>query len=235
MKQQLKKWLPHHWKLQLKLLQRYYDEQKNHSVYSKNYHSENIGEHQIELKQVIKKGEFHENKIHNLKIVGSKINNLIIQPNEVFSFWKLIGKPTQKNGFKEGRNLINNHISSDFGGGICQFSSILYFLALQSGLKILERFPHSVDIYKENERFTPLGSDCTVVYGYKDLQIQNVFSFPVQLQCFISDEELHLNLISPNEIDTNIIYFNYSEVDNGVWVETFCNDKTLFNNFYLRI
>ena len=124
MKRLLQKHLPHHWKLQLKLLQRYFDEQKNQYSYPKNYSPENISEHKLEIRQAIKKGEFYENKVHNLKIVGSKINNLVIQPNEVFSFWKLIGKPTQKNHFKEGRNLIKTHISSDVGGGICQLSSI---------------------------------------------------------------------------------------------------------------
>ncbi|GAA5097209.1 hypothetical protein GCM10023210_31950 [Chryseobacterium ginsengisoli] len=235
MKQQLRKWLPHHWKMQLKLLQMYFDEQKTQYSYSKNYSLEDIGEYKIELRQIIKKGEFHENKVHNLKIVGSKVNNLIIQPNEVFSFWKLIGKPSESNGFKEGRNLIKNNISSDFGGGICQFSSILYFLALQSGLKIIERFPHSIDIYKESERFTPLGSDCTVVYGYKDLQIQNPFSFPIQLRCSVSEEELSLSLISPNEIILNTIDFKYSEAEKGVWAETLSNNKTLLKNFYIRL
>jgi len=186
MKRLLKKYLPHHWKLQLKLLRRYFAEQKTQYSYPKNYSPENIGEYQFELKQVIKKGEFHENKVHNLRIVGSKINTLIIQPNEVFSFWKSVGKPNEKNGFKEGRNLIKTHISSDFGGGICQFSSILYFLALQSGLKIIERFPHSIDVYKEYERFTPLGSDCTVVYGYKDLQFQNPFPFSRSINLYSS-------------------------------------------------
>jgi vancomycin resistance protein VanW len=235
MKQQLRKWLPHHWKMQLKLLQRYFDEQKTQYSYPKNYSLEDIGEYKIELSQIIKKGEFHENKVHNLKIVGSKVNNLIIQPNEVFSFWKLIGKPSESNGFKEGRNLIKNNISSDFGGGICQFSSILYFLALQSGLKIIERFPHSIDIYKESERFTPLGSDCTVVYGYKDLQIQNPFSFPIQLRCSVSDDELFMSLISPDEIILNKIAFQYSEAENGVWVETLSDNKTLLKNFYIRL
>lgn len=235
MKQQLKKWLPHHWKMQLKLLQRYFDEQKAQYSYSKNYSLEDIGEYKIELSQIIRKGEFHENKVHNLWIVGNKINHLIIKPNEVFSFWKLIGKPSENNGFKEGRNLIKNNISSDFGGGICQFSSILYFLALQSGLKIIERFPHSIDIYKENERFTPLGSDCTVVYGYKDLQIQNPFSFPIQLRCSVSEEELSLSLISPNKIILNTIDFKYSEAEKGVWVETLSNNKTLLKNFYIRL
>ncbi|WP_308006019.1 VanW family protein [uncultured Chryseobacterium sp.] len=235
MKQQIKKCIPHHWKLQLKLLQRYFGERKTKYVYSKDYSSENIGEYKIELRQVIKKGEFYENKLHNLKIVGEKINHLIIHPNEVFSFWKLTGKPSKSNGFKEGRNLIKDHISSDFGGGICQFSSILYFLALQSGLKIIERFPHSIDIYKDHERFTPLGSDCTVVYGYKDLQLQNPFSFPVQLQCSVGDGELLVSLFSQEKIIIHPIDFTYSETEKGVWAETHRNGEILAKNFYIRL
>lgn len=235
MKQQLKNWIPHSWKLKLKLLQRYIDERKNNHSYPKEYISENIGKHSIQLQQIIKKGTFHQNKIHNLKVVGNKINNLVIYPDEVFSFWKVVGKPSKKNNFKEGRNLIKNHISSDIGGGICQFSSILYYLALQSGLRILERFPHSIDIYKEEERFTPLGSDCTVVYGYKDLQIQNIFQSPVQLKCTITDNELHLSLISANELEVQEIQFKYLETEKGIWVETLSNSKTLFKNFYIRL
>ncbi len=235
MRQQLRKLLPHGFKLQWKLLRRYINESKAQYSYPKYYSSENIGEYKTELRQIIRKGEFYENKLHNLKIVGEKINHLIIYPNEVFSFWKLIGKPNEKNNFKEGRNLIKNHISSDFGGGICQFSSILYFLALQSGLKIIERFPHSIDIYKDHERFTPLGSDCTVVYGYKDLQFQNTLSFPVQLQCFVNDEELYVCFLSPKEIVFNTINFSYSETENGVWVETLQNGKVLLKNFYIRL
>lgn len=235
MKQQLKNWLPHSWKLQMKLMQRYLDEQKNKYAYPKEYRSENIGKHSVNLQQIIKTGTFHQNKIHNLKVVGDKINNLVMHPGEVFSFWKMIGKPSKKNNFKEGRNLINNTISSDFGGGICQISSILYYLALQSGLKILERYPHSMDIYKEEERFTPLGSDCTVVYGYKDLQIQNSFPFPVQLKCLVNDDELHLSLISPDQVVLNEIDFKYDETEKGVWVETLINSQTLFKNFYIRL
>lgn len=235
MRQQLRKLLPHGFKLQWKLLRRYINESKAQYSYPKYYSSENIGEYKTELRQIIRKGEFYENKLHNLKIVGEKINHLIIHPNEVFSFWKLIGKPNEKNNFKEGRNLIKNNISSDFGGGICQFSSILYFLALKSGLKIIERYPHSIDIYKDHERFTPLGSDCTVVYGYKDLQFQNTFSFPVQLQYFVNDEELYVCFLSPKEIVLNTIDFNYSETENGVWVETLQNGKVLLKNFYIRL
>lgn len=42
MKHQLRKWLPYHWKMQLKLLQRYFDERKNQYCYPKNYNLDKI-------------------------------------------------------------------------------------------------------------------------------------------------------------------------------------------------
>lgn len=235
MKYFLRKYLPHPIKLQIKLLQRFCYEQKTQYSYSKKYSSESIGEYKIEIRQTIKKGDYYKNKIHNLKIVSDKLNNLLINPNEVFSFWKSVGKPTEKNNFRKGRNLKNDNISSDFGGGICQFSSIIYFLALQCGLKIIERYPHSIDIYQEHERFMPLGSDSTVVYGYKDLQIQNTFSFPIQFQCSVNEQELQLKIISTQKIILNEIKFNYSETNGGVWVETLSNDYNFHKNFYIRL
>lgn len=235
MRRLLKNVIPSRWKLQLKLMQRYFREQRTGFQYPEEYLKEDIGPYKNEFRQDIKKGEYIENKIHNLKIVSGKINNLVIKPGEVLSFWKLIGKPTLENNFKEGRNLIGNSISSGTGGGICQFSSILYYAALQAGFRIIERYPHSVDIYKEGERFTPLGSDCTVVYGYKDLQIQNCFPFPVQFRSFVSNQELHLILISPENILLNDIRFQYSETGKGVWVETFAGSRLLFKNFYIRL
>lgn len=235
MKLILKKILPDPLKLHIKLIQRYFHELQSHYRYPNQYVADRIGEHIFDLTQVIRKGEFSENKIHNLKVVSDKIHNLVIQPGEVFSFWKLVGKANQKNHFKEGRNLIKNNISSGTGGGICQFSSILYYAALQAGLKIIERYPHSIDIYREHERFTPLGSDCTVVYGYKDLQIQNIFSYPIQFQSLVSNDELQLSLISPEKIHLNTIHFKYTEEEKGIWVETFADGRFLCKNFYIRL
>lgn len=235
MRKTARKLLPNFLKLQIKIWQRYFDERKNPFVYSSIFSENLIGEFKTELKQTIRKGEFRENKIHNLKIVAEKINHLIIQPDEVFSFWKTVGKPDLKNNFRQGRNLIQNKISNDFGGGICQFSSVIYFLALQSGLKIIERHSHSIDIYREDERFTPLGSDSTVAFGYKDLRIQNIFSFPVQFDTVVTEDELILNIISHKKIDLQKISFNYTDCEKGVWVETILNGESLLKNFYIRL
>ena len=235
MRKIIRKVLPKSLKLQIKLFQRFILDLKKPFVYSKNKSLEKIGNFSIELSQPIMPSEFFENKIHNLTVVSEKINHLIIQPGEVFSFWKTVGKPSLKNGFKEGRNLIQNKISTDLGGGICQFSSILYYLAIQSGLQIIERYSHSLDIYKEHERFTPLGSDCTVSYGYKDLQILNSLSFPIQFYSKIEDNRLILEIISNQKIEQKNIHFLYHETKNGVEVETIMNDKKLFKNFYKRL
>lgn len=42
------------------------------------------------------------NKITNLKIATSKVNKVVIYPGEVFSYWKLIGKPTKRKGYLKG-------------------------------------------------------------------------------------------------------------------------------------
>ena len=235
MKKLLQKILPYSVKLQLKLLQRKLQEQKKQFNYSQDYLEENLGTCQFEINQPIKEGLFFENKVYNLKLVGEKINNLIIKPNEVFSFWKLVGKPTAKKGFKKGRNLINGEVSDDFGGGICQFSSILYYLALQTGFKIIERNAHSLDIYKEDERFTPLGGDSTVVFGYKDLQFQNMHSFPTQLKSEISENTIILKIFANNEIQTKNVQFDYINVENGVEVDTKIEGNLLYKNFYKRL
>lgn len=46
--------------------------------------------------------QLQENKITNLKIAVSKIDGIIINPGEVFSFWKLVGKTTRNKGYIEG-------------------------------------------------------------------------------------------------------------------------------------
>lgn len=234
MRKLLQKVVPYPVKLQIKLMQRKFHEWKKRYTYPSKYLNEDLGNCQFELIQPIKQGLFFENKIHNLKLVRTKINNLVVKPNEVFSFWKLVGKPTEKNQFKKGRNLINGKLSDDFGGGICQFSSILYHLALQTGFEIIERHSHSLDIYEENERFTPLGADSTVVFGYKDLQFKNIGNASLQFQSSITNSEISLKIFAEKKISLKNVEFDHTVLKNGVEVNTLVDNHLLFKNFYRR-
>lgn len=185
---------------------------------------------------VVLEGQFFENKIHNLKLAAEKINTIIIEPNQYFSFWKCVGEATAENGFKEGRNLIDGEISSAIGGGICQYSSFLYsFLVNINGLKIIERHPHSLDIYKEEERFVPLGADATVSYGFKDFQFQNCLDFPIQLKTEVKDKSLLLQLFANEKVVSKLLNFEYKEVEKGVFVKTFLDENLISTHFYKRL
>ena len=54
-------------------------------------------------------------------------------------------------------------------------SGLIYYVSLMAGLEVLERHPHSRDIYDDQTRYAPLGADATVAYGFKDLRVLNLF------------------------------------------------------------
>lgn len=165
-------------------------------------------------------GHHLERKKHNLTLAIQKLQNVVILPGQIFSFWHLVGNPTTKAGYVEGRTITGEELATSVGGGLCQLSGMLYFLALKSGLTIRERHPHSKDIYTDATRFAPLGSDATVVYGYKDLQIQNHLSSPICFRFFITEQNIQACLCSPQPIAQAEVEFRSQRLESATHVET---------------
>ena len=163
----------------------------------------------ISIQQQVKVNNSSANKIFNLKLAINSINNIEITPRQIFSFWKLVGCPSEKNGYKKSRTIINGELEAATGGGLCQLSGLIYFLSIQTGLTILERHPHSIDIYKDEERFTPLGSDATVAYGYKDCRIKNEYPFPVYFSFMLDENALTGIVWAAENITLQKISFDY--------------------------
>ena len=174
---------------------------------------------QTSMQQPIRKKEYSENKKHNLKLAIDHIENILILPNQIFSYWHLIPRPIPQNGFKKGRNLLGNSLALDYGGGLCQLSGIMYHLILEADLEILERHPHSMDIYTEATRYTPLGSDATVVYGHKDLRFRNNFDFPINFQFEILEDAIWIYLCANHPIEKCAIEFLMEKKENGKQVQ----------------
>jgi vancomycin resistance protein VanW len=115
-----------------------------------------------------------DQKRANLAKAIGVMQGLIIKPGQTLSVWHCLGPPTQAQGWASGRTIINDVMTTDPGGGLCQFSSLIYHLGLLAGLTVIERHHHSRDIYTTDAaRFTPLGLDATIVYGFKDLRMRN--------------------------------------------------------------
>ncbi|MEL1245351.1 VanW family protein [Flavobacterium sp. DGU11] len=159
----------------------------------------------ITVTQEVKPSETFDNKIYNLTLASEKISQYVLLPNQVFSFWSIIGNPERE--FKKGRSIINGQLSEESGGGLCQVSGIIYYAALLSGLQVLERHNHSMDIYMDETRFTPLGTDATVVYGYKDLRVRNNFSFPLKFHLEVEGNTISASLQTAEKIQEKTLSF----------------------------
>ncbi|MDF3821099.1 VanW family protein [Leptospira sp. 96542] len=170
--------------------------------------SEQLFSHSVTLSLPILQTETFENKLHNLTTAIDCIQGVCLHQNEILSFWKQIGYPSAKKGYKEGRVISNNELKLDIAGGLCQLSGIIYYVSIQSKLNILERHNHSKDIYNDSTRFTPLGTDASVVYPTKDLRVQNPFPFPIQFYFDLTNTSLRVNIRSKEKLPTCSLLFS---------------------------
>lgn len=132
-----------------------------------------------------------EAKIHNLRIAVKQLHGTVLEPGQVLSYWRLIGKPTAKKGYREGMILHYGKMQLGVGGGLCQLSNLLYWITLHSPLQVIERYRHSYDVFPDAQRTQPFGSGATCAYNYLDLMIHNPTDEPYQLWLTIGDQELH--------------------------------------------
>lgn len=174
--------------------------------------------------QPVRKTVSSENKVHNIRLAAGCINGIEIKPGQVFSFWHLVGPPSESKGYKKGRTIRNEQLEEVTGGGLCQLSGIIYLLALKAGLQIEERHAHSMDIYQEEERFSPLGSDATIAFGYKDLRFRNTSGQSVCFQISPETEKITVYLRSREPLRLFEPRFVTSQTPTTVAVETLLED-----------
>lgn len=127
------------------------------------------------------------NKISSLKTAASLINNVVIDPGEVFSFWRLVGRPTEKRGFLSGLQLSFGDLVSMAGGGLCQFSNLLHWMVLHTPMEVTERHRHDFDPFPDYRRTVPFGTGATIFYNYMDLMFKNNTSWKFQLKTWVDE------------------------------------------------
>lgn len=158
--------------------------------------------HSLVLTQPFMPSPTLEAKKHNLREAARLINRVTVMPDETFSFWRIVGNPNDPSRFVEGRSIRAGVATTDRGGGLCQISGIIHHAALLAGWKVTERHNHSIDLYTDETRFAPLGTDATVFYGFKDLRIVNDTPAPLKFHIDILPTELKLTVTSSLPITT---------------------------------
>ncbi|MFZ5828131.1 MAG: VanW family protein [Bacillota bacterium] len=131
-----------------------------------------------------------ENKVTNLRIALARLNGLVLEPGETFSYWRLIGSPSARNGYVEGLALHNGELRVEVAGGLCQLSNLIYWMTLHTPLTVTERWRHNYDVFPDADRTLPFGSGATCFYNYVDLQIRNETGQRMVLHLYLTDTDL---------------------------------------------
>lgn len=131
-----------------------------------------------------------QTRIENINLAISKLNGVIIENGNEFSFNNTIGPMDESNGFKKATGFDSNGKKIKIsGGGICQISSTLYNSALIAGFEITERHPHSRRVY-----YVPKDKDATIFYGSLDLKFINNSGYKVRIDASATDSTVTINL-----------------------------------------
>jgi vancomycin resistance protein YoaR len=109
-------------------------------------------------------------KVQNLRIATAAVDGLVLEPGEVFSFWRAAGRATRAKGYVIGRELRLGCMIPSIGGGICQLTNALSRVAHEAGMEIVERHSHSVH---PEGFFIDATTDATVFWNYIDFRFRS--------------------------------------------------------------
>ncbi|MDD6395224.1 MAG: VanW family protein [Acutalibacteraceae bacterium] len=136
-----------------------------------------------------------EKAAYNINHYGNFTDGYILQPGEEFSYNKTVGKRTEANGFMKAPVYVASGSMDDYGGGICQVSTALYYVALQANLQITERHNHfyTVGYWKV------AGVDATVDWGRLDFKFKNNKEYPIKITCTYAKRQLTVSIMGTSD------------------------------------
>ena len=152
--------------------------------------------------------KLQENKAVNLKLAAPKVNGILIQPGETFSFWQLVGKTSAAKGSKEGLTIRNGKTSAGIGGGMCQFTNLIHWMVLHSPLTVVEHHHHDqYDFFPDYGRKVPFGTGTSIMYNYLDYRFINHTDQTFQIFIWVTDKYLcgELRCERPLELSRKIV------------------------------
>lgn len=207
-----------------------------------------IARHQSVMRRTLGSSDMRlqEQKVTNLEVACKKLDGIVIQSGEIFSFWDIVGNPSYKNGYVDGMLLSNGKVVEGVGGGLCQMSNFLCWIFLHSDIEIVERHHHSRDVFPDSGRVLPFGSGATNFYNLMDFKVKNISEYPLQIDIFTNEKYLKGRILSSQKaeqkfsiiekyhcfVQKNDRYFRY----NQIWRQKKINGKIIseekiFTNF----
>ena len=132
-----------------------------------------------------------KNKVINLKIASKKIDGIIVNPGEEFSFWNLVGGVNKRKGYLEGLTISNSKLGKGIGGGLCQMANMIHWLVLHTPLQVTELHHHSDALFPDVKRRVPFGTGTSISYKAVDYRFKNVTQYPIQIRIWLDETMLY--------------------------------------------
>lgn len=148
------------------------------------------------IEELIGKGDstfYHSiaNRIHNIGLAARRVSGTLVKPGEVFSLIETLGEVSSATGYRSAWVISNGRTELGDGGGVCQVSTTLFRAALNTGLPIMERHPHSYRVaYYEQD--SPPGIDATVFAPRVDLKFKNNTPGHILIQAVVDESNRYL-------------------------------------------
>ena len=154
---------------------------------------------------------YQENKIFNLQLAAQTVNGLLIRPGETFSFWDRVRYADKDVPYKDGLCVVNGELTTVPGGGLCQLSSLLYWLFLRTPLTIKERHPHHIQDFPTPDESEPDGVDATVSEGWLDLKVTNNTDYIFQTDLYFDDAYIYGRILADRVLDHRYEIVNHDK------------------------
>lgn len=165
--------------------------------------------------------EYQYNKVFNLKLAAACIDKLVIRPGETFSFYQAIRHADKNTPFKDGLNVEFGKIVGSYGGGLCQLSSLLYWLFLHTPMTVVERHGHGIESFPTTTEELPAGTDATISEGWLDLKVRNDSPSTWQILLSFDEEYMYGAICCEHPIEEEFEIYNgpilYYRKDNHKW------------------
>lgn len=153
------------------------------------------------------KAGYDYNRNINLKLACEAIDGIIMNPGDTFSYNETLGERTPEKGYKPGASYVGGETVYDYGGGICQVSSTLYYCTIVSDLEIIER-----DCHGYASSYIPLSMDATVFWGGIDFKFRNNSEYPIRIDAKAEGSHVTVSIVGTDYKDY-YVKFEYEHID----------------------
>lgn len=134
------------------------------------------------------------NRVNNIQITCSKLNEKTVEPGQEFSFCKTLGPSTEAEGYKKADVIVDEKVVQALGGGNCQVSTTLYNAVLGvPTLEVIERHPHGKKV-----NYVPEGKDAAIAHGSKDFKFKNNSDKTIKIYSSTDGTNVYVKLVSLN-------------------------------------